>query len=453
MKKFIFSFFAVAIAISSGNKVSAQETRRDSCSTYLSYYSEYYKQKNYKEALPHWRKAIKYCNPISENVDIKGIQTMLIDGQALMRQLIAKNAAKKDYRKALVDSLMMLHDLRIQNFPKYSVTATNNKGLDIAQYLKNDNKAAFEGLDNIIETLGAKAKPSILLNNLNAAIALFQESGIDAEKVIATYQRNIAIVKEIQPDKTISQETIDKAKSDLEGLFITSNVASCDNLIALFTPRFEADPENVELATNIVKMMSNADKANPGSCIKTDLFLRAITSMHKNDPSAQSAYFLYKLNVVQDNVAAAESYLEEAVKLSENVDPSEAADYNMQYADFCLSNGHKGKALAAAQKAIELDSSFAPRAYFVIGSIWGSTTCGGDEIARRAPYWVAVDYMQKARVDADPDLAEKCNAAIARYKAYFPTTQDAFMFDLTDGQSYTVSCNGMRAVTTVRTQK
>jgi len=27
------------------------------------------------------------------------------------------------------------------------------------------------------------------------------------------------------------------------------------------------------------------------------------------------------------------------------------------------------------------------------------------------------------------------------------------MYDITDGQSYTVSCGGMRATTTVRTQK
>ena len=87
-----------------------------------------------------------------------------------------------------------------------------------------------------------------------------------------------------------------------------------------------------------------------------------------------------------------------------------------------------------------------------MGTIWGSMSCGGDEISRRAPYWVACDFMQKAKA-ADPSLTEDCNRMISHYSVYFPQTADAFMYDLTNGQSYTVSCGGLRATTTVRTQK
>ena len=38
--------------------------------------------------------------------------------------------------------------------------------------------------------------------------------------------------------------------------FAYSGVATCDNLVAVFTPRFEADPQNLDLAKNIVKMMT-----------------------------------------------------------------------------------------------------------------------------------------------------------------------------------------------------
>ena len=48
------------------------------CIKYLSYYKEYYKQKNYDDALPNWRKAFKLCPPSAN-------QTMLIDGTSLMR--------------------------------------------------------------------------------------------------------------------------------------------------------------------------------------------------------------------------------------------------------------------------------------------------------------------------------------------------------------------------------
>ena len=87
-----------------------------------------------------------------------------------------------------------------------------------------------------------------------------------------------------------------------------------------------------------------------------------------------------------------------------------------------------------------------------MGLIWGSTVCKGNEIESRSPYWVAVDFMVKAK-NADPALEEDANNYIRQYSAYYPRTDEAFMYDITDGNSYTVSCGGMRAVTTVRTQK
>ena len=119
---------------------------------------------------------------------------------------------------------------------------------------------------------------------------------------------------------------------------------------------------------------------------------------------------------------------------------------------FCSKNGQNAKAYSAAQKAIELNPTLAGKAYFLMGTIWGSSSCGGNEIERRAPYWVAVDFLQKAK-SADPSLTEDANKLIGSYSAYYPQTAEAFMYDLTNGQSYTVSCGGMRATTTVRTQK
>ena len=41
---------------------------------------------------------------------------------------------------------------------------------------------------------------------------------------------------------------------------------------------------------------------------------------------------------------------------------------------------------------------------------------------------------------------------IAQYAKYYPQKSEAFMYNVLDGQSYTVNCGGMTAVTTVRTQ-
>ena len=109
------------------------------------------------------------------------------------------------------------------------------------------------------------------------------------------------------------------------------------------------------------------------------------------------------------------------------------------------------KSFENALKAAELDPALAGKAYMLIGTVWGSQVCPGNEIEKRAPYWVAVDYMIKAK-NADPTLAEEANRHISQYSQYYPQTAEAFMYNYNKGDSYTVSCGGMRAVTTVRTQ-
>ncbi len=441
MKKLVCAMMVAATAIISGNVVSAQgKFGADSaeCVKYLSYYKEYYKQKNYDAALPNWRKAYKLC-PATAN------QTMLIDGTSLMRRLIAKNVRNAEYKNQLVDTLMALHDKRAEFYPKYAQKAMNNKGMDLIKYKQEDYGQLYPELTKIIKDNGENVTSSLLVLNMKAAIELYKDQKLSAEEVIATYQNQIAILD--AKDKSSKPDAMDeKIRTDMESLFITSKVASCDNLIALFTPRFEADPENLDMAKNIVKMMSSAD-----DCTSNELYLQAATKMYQLEPSAQSAFFLFKLNSARGNVEEAVKYLEEAIASTQN-DNLTVADYNYQLASFCLHNNMLPKAYEAAKKAAELDPSIAGKAYFLIGSIWSTVVCSGDEIAKRAKYWVATDYMIKAK-NADESLASDCNSMIGQFSVYFPTAADAFMYNLTDGQSYTVSCGGMRAATTVRTQK
>ena len=175
------------------------------CIKYLSYYTEYYKQKNYDEALPNWRKAYQLCPPQAR-------QSIFIDGAFLMRRLINKNVANKAYREALIDTLMTLHDTRIEFYPKYAATALNNKGIDMNNYIK-DPKVLYEGYNTIIEANKGATKSSILLFDLNAAIELFQNGDITAEDVINTYQRNLEILNNMKAKTEIEAEQNAKGSS------------------------------------------------------------------------------------------------------------------------------------------------------------------------------------------------------------------------------------------------
>ena len=433
MKKITLVLLTMAMTL--GTIVSAQDKygpNAEECKKYLSYYQEYYKQKNYDDALPNWRQAMKICPPTAS-------QNMLLNGMVLLGREINKTK-DADTRKALIDSLLNLNDIRAEYYPNYAVAAMNTKGQYMTQFFK-DPKQVYDGLSTIVAANQEKTKPSLLLLQLNSAIDLFKADKLGAEEVINTYQNAIALI-----GKAEQTEDVVKTKGDIEGLFITSQVASCDNLIALFTPRYEADPDNIDLVTNIVKMMGNTE-----GCQNNDLFLKAVTKMHANEPSAASAYYLYKLHAAQDDNSTAVKYLEEAIAFGD-LDTATKANYNLELAAFGLKTGMNAKAFEAARKAAELDPANQGKAYYLIGTIWGSTRCGGNEVERRANYWVAVDYLQKAKA-ADESLTADCNRLIGSYSVYYPQKAEAFMYDIVDGQSYSVNCGGMHATTTVRTQK
>ena len=442
MKKIVLLISVAAMALLGSSKVSAQgKYGPDSteCIKYLSYYTEYYKQKNYDSALPNWRNAYKYCPPTSR-------YSLLSDGTTLLRRLITQNAKNPVYKDQLVDSLMTLYKQRVEFWPKYATASLNNQALDMYNYMKDEPKKLYEGLTEVVTINKTNTKPNIFLFQLSTACDLYKDGLLDPEQVINTYENAVAVLSSITPKNEVEGRMITKTIEDIESLFIASQVASCENLIALFEPRFAAAPEDLNLAKNIVKMMTVTE-----GCTDNELFLNAVTIMYNMEPSHTSAYYLYKLYAGRNDVDNASKYMREAITFEES-DTDTDAGYFYELATFLVKNGKTAEAYKATTAAVELSDTYDAKCYYLMGTIWGSTVCGGDEISKRAPYWVAVDYMQKAK-NADPALAEDADRMIAQYRAYFPQTAEAFMYNITDGDPYTVSCNGMRASTTVRTQK
>ena len=442
MKRIVLLISIAAMSLFSSRTLSAQgKFGPDSaeCIKYLSYYTEYYKQKNYDSALPNWRQAYKLCPPTAR-------YSLLSDGTTLLKRVLQANSKNPIYKEALVDSIMKIYDERIQYWPKYATSSLNNKALDMYNYMKDEPEKLYEGLTHAITELGAEARTNLYLFQISTAVDLYKDGKLDPEAVINAYETAVANIGAITPKNDVEKRSNDKMVSDIESLFITSQVASCDNLITLFTPRYEADPQNLDIAKNIVRMMGITE-----GCTDNDLFLNAVTVMHNQEPSHVSAYNLYKLYAGRADVNNAVKYMTEAIENAES-DAVTDGGYQYELAAFCYKNGQNAKADAAAKAALELDPSLSGKAYMLLGTIWGSVVCSGNDVEQRAKYWVAVDYMNKAK-NADPALAEDANNMIRQYSAYFPQTAEAFMYDVTDGQSYTVSCGGMRATTTVRTQK
>jgi len=403
------------------------------CMQYLSFYDEYYKQKDYDRAISNWRKAYQLC-PTSAS------KNMIIRGPKLVNMLISKNAKNPQYKAALVDTLMTLYDQWIELKPDQSVSILNSKGIDINKYFTDPDKRLAE-FEKIIKNNGSETKSSFFSYDLDAAIALYNEGKVAADSVIGIYTRNSELAAKYVPEGTMDSTQVAKVRKDLSSMFVTSGVASCDKLEELFKSQMDADPMNAQLVARVVKTLNSVQDCQSG-----DFYLSALETLNRLDPTAISSYTMFRIRASKDDVNGAIEYLKKAME----EEPSNE-DYLYQMANYCYVNGRNGEAVNYAAK-LTASPIYEGKAYLMMGSIWGSLSCGGDEFTAYTHFWVAYDYMAKAKA-ADPSLADDASRYMATFQSRFPKTVDAFMHNINDGDSYTVVCGGLRATTKVRTIK
>ena len=186
MKKISLILFAVIAMVAGGNAFTQGKYGADSaeCIKYLSYYQEYYKQKNYDDALRNWRKAYKLC-PGSAS------QNMFIHGTTLMTRVYSQTRDQVA-RAAIADTILTLQDERMAFYPKSRKSVLNNKGNYIIKYKEYDTRYVYDQLQEIISELGGESRPSLLVIDLQSAVKLYQDGAMTADEVISTYNKVIA---------------------------------------------------------------------------------------------------------------------------------------------------------------------------------------------------------------------------------------------------------------------
>ena len=94
------------------DKYGATEEQRINCKEALSVYKSYKKQKNYDEAYIQWRKACAVCPE-------RASEGIYADGASFVGKELKKIDADRSASRRAVDSLMFLHDKRMELFPSH----------------------------------------------------------------------------------------------------------------------------------------------------------------------------------------------------------------------------------------------------------------------------------------------------------------------------------------------
>jgi tetratricopeptide (TPR) repeat protein len=425
MKKFLVLIVAIlsVFSVSAQGKYGADEQK---CKENLSMFREYYKQKNYDDAYNPWRWTYMNCPESSGNI-FKNAPKILK----------AKMKADKANKSAYIDTLMMVFDDRIKYFGKEGYVL-GIKGYELIGVDKSRSEEALGYLKRSIELEGNNASVQAVFGYMKAIVNL-EKSGVKAKSdVIEAY----SVVSEVI-DYNIVNETkmavhFVKYSEKVEELF--TPYANCEDLISLFSVKFDPATEDINLLKRITKVLDNK------KCTDSDLFFNASKRLYELDPSAASADQISKMSIAKGKSSNAIAFAKKAIELEE--DANAKAKYYLGLADAYRSAGSFSLARGAVYSALELRSGWG-EAYMNLGNIYvaGAKSCGGD-FEKQTVYWIAVDAFKQALSDAE--TKDRASKSINTYSKYFPTKENCFFNGVTAGGKHTVAC-WINKKTTART--
>lgn len=427
-------FFLVAVALCWSSYAFSQ------CETDFSVYREYYKQwKDNKfnpksinpQMISSWRHVLLNCPSFK--------QYTYLDGANIVAYAFINTTKDPDLRNKYVDTLIMVYDNRAKYFPKDKNGSQvgnimGRKGLDLIKWAPDRYEEAYQALKQALELDGENANSAFMDSYFQMTITMAKNGKLDEAVILDEYSRLMDLVdnnirKYTDADNEKEVNNFKGVKANLDAA--VEPYANCEDLCRIYQPKFEADPNNVELLTKITTMLESK------KCDNSKLFLDASINLHKLNPSPESAYLISKKFLSEKDYSSAKKYLLEATK-SENMNIAHNAYKYL--AQIALADKDFSRGRDYARRAISLDNTDGSP-YITIGQLYAASAkeCGTGDFYSKTAFWCAVDQFQKAK-SVDPSIAATANELIAYYQSVFPTVEAIFFNGFEEGQDFTVEC-------------
>jgi len=394
----------------------------DKCKESVSLYREYYKQKNYQDALMGWRWAFANCPKATKNI--------VINGPKIIEFQIEKHKDNPEMKKAYLDTLYMIYDKRMELYPDDKGYSLGRKGMDQYEYAGEDYTLPYTTLREAFDVDKLDTDPYVLMRLYMAAMRRLVDKQMEMDELYDLYDE-VATALAHQTKKTSDEkdlQKIEKAQQVVDQNF--ERIAKEDQYIGLMKPKVDADPENAELLEKVTSMMVKRDWLN------SDFYLEASEKLYKLKPSTVAAYNLYEGHAKKGNNGQAIKFLEESI--SSESDNGAKADKLLKLAKLYGAEKKYSSARAKAQEAAGLNSGWG-EPYLFIGDLYMSTSnsCGEDGCTRAYGFWAATDMYNKAKA-VDASAAEAAGKKLSSVKKYYPVKKDCFFLGIESGASVTV---------------
>ena len=441
-----FILFLSGVLLSSG---ALQAQANQECATTASLAYSDAKAKNYEAAYPRIQTLRKECPTFS-------LATYQYGEIILKHKLKSASAAEK---AVIAEDLIKLYEERLKHFP--TKTDASEVLVDVAM-VKYENKLGttedqFAAFDKAFQEDPEGFNAKSLYTYFNLLIELQDAGKKELQDVFDSYDSVTAVIEKQENEmaqglakllekqeagETLTAKEKDrlnayeinlKAYSQVKGGVngLLGQRADCDNLIPLYTKDFEARK------TDINWLKSAAGRLSAKDCTEDPLFFKMVEALHKQEPSAKSAFYLGQLAEKDGNSSKALDYYNQAAELETNA--NDKARVYMMIASNNKKAGRYGQARTYYRKALDAKPSNG-RAYLMIADMIADSanSCGTTTFEKRAVYWLAADYASKAgRVD--PSIASNANQAAAAYRGRAPQKQDIFSEGMA-GKTISLGC-------------
>ena len=402
------------------------------CLNNISLYSENLKTKNYADAYTYWQKVFADA-PVSRH-------SLYTDGVTILKNLIAGTKVL-DERKVYADEMMKVYDQQLQYLDKLNLlrktpwTEYYVKGEKAHNYLtyypRMDNNKAYDMLAEVIEEAGDKNQYYIIGDYMKVSLAKFKADETHREQFVQDYlasaEHIAAIAEKVQnmsnPNPKLI-EAVAKIKENVDGYFINSGAAECDQLEAIYAPKVEENKENLEYLRKVVAVMGMLD------CTESETYYNASEYAHHIAPTAATAAGCAYRYLKRGDMTKSLEYFDQAIEL--DTVATSKAEYCYKAAVVLNSDRQLSKAKSYVTKAISLNGNKGTY-YILLANIYAAAPQWNDEpLLDKCKYFVVLDRLNQAkRVDAS--VAEEANKMIAAYSTHTPAVQDLFMIGKKEG--------------------
>jgi len=396
----------------------------------ISLYTDYQKNGEFQKAIIPLNWLLTTLPDLNTSIYINGadIYDKLADKE--------KDPARK---KILVDSLMLMYDLRIK-YCGEEASVINRKALSAYKYNLNTVGKEAEVLalfDKVFELNGNNVMDGTLIPYLQTVrMVKLKLKNLTDEQILQRYDKVIEITDAKIKKAQSEGKPIDKYvgyKSDADKILISIVKVDCDFVRKNLAPKFKQNPADIGLAKKIFSFMLQ------GGCTDDPLWLESGEAIHNGGEKDYGlAKNLGKGYYRMDKFDKAEFYFKEALEIATTA--SDKADMLILLGSNESRKGSKTSARELFRQAIAADSGN-KEAYEKIGDLYSNSF---SECSKKESY--AEDrlvYLAAYEMYAKAGNQQK----MAQAKGQFPSTTELFELNWNEGEVKKVGCWINEAVT------